>query len=198
MYVFLVVSIKCVNLKKTFLAVWVNRLKVDHKSKEQRRSCFNPLFNFHTTKRSYTCASFNLLNLLPLQLWGCEDVLNHICIKLLLGFPVILNTTKEVPEGTVIVAWEAPFEDTCAVFNYTVNHREVLSRTKQSKWHSVPINRNVTSLTLKLSCKTEYDIAVTSLSGYGKSALNESKIWNFKTGGGNVASSIHKTWEFQH
>ena len=108
-------------------------------------------------------------------------------IKLFLGFPVIVNTTKEVPGGTVVVAWEPPFEDTCAVFNYTVNYREVLSPTEQSKWHSVTLNRDVTSLTLKLSCKTEYDIAVTSLRGYGESALNESKIWNFKTGGGNAS-----------
>ena len=65
-------------------------------------------------------------------------------------------------------------------------------------WRSVAVNRNVTSLTLQLSCNTEYDIVVTSMSGYGESALNESKIWNFKTGGGNHSfASWNKDWELQ-
>ncbi|XP_078379572.1 uncharacterized protein LOC144662599 isoform X1 [Oculina patagonica] len=104
-------------------------------------------------------------------------------INKLRGFPVIVNKTKDVPGGTVAVCWEPPFEGTCPIVNYTVNYREVLSPTRNSKWHSVTVNRNATSLTLQLRCNTEYDIAVTSLSGYGESALNESKIWNFKTGG---------------
>ncbi|XP_078379543.1 uncharacterized protein LOC144662575 [Oculina patagonica] len=104
-------------------------------------------------------------------------------INKLRGFPVIVNTTKQVPGGTVVVGWEPPFEETCPILNYTVNYREVLSHKRKSKWHSVTVNGNATSLTLQLSCNTEYDVAVTSLSGYGESALNESKIWNFKTGG---------------
>lgn len=85
------------------------------------------------------------------------------------------------------MAWEPPFEETCLIINYTVNYREVLSPKRKRVWRSVTVNRNVTSLTLQLSCNTEYDIVVTSMSGYGESALNESKIWNFKTGGGNYS-----------
>ena len=96
------------------------------------------------------------------------------------------------------MAWEPPFEESCSIVNYTVSpivnytvyYRKVFSPTRKSIWLSVTVNRNVTSLSLKLSCKTEYDIAVTSVSGYGESALNESKIWNFKTGGGNVSQVI--------
>ncbi|XP_078379589.1 uncharacterized protein LOC144662599 isoform X2 [Oculina patagonica] len=105
-------------------------------------------------------------------------------INKLRGFPVVVNTTKHVPGGTVVVAWEPPFEETCPVVNYTVNYREVLSHTRKSKWHSVTVNGNATSLTLQLSCKTEYEIEVISLNGYVESDVNESKIWNFKTGGG--------------
>ncbi|XP_078379553.1 uncharacterized protein LOC144662584 [Oculina patagonica] len=116
-------------------------------------------------------------------------------INKLRGFPVIVNTTKHVPGGTVVVGWEPPFEETCPTMNYTVNYREVLSHKRKSKWHSVTASRNATSLTLQLSCNTEYDIAVTSLSGYGESALNESKIWNFKTGGDLPSPPVIKNKE---
>ncbi|KAL9976606.1 hypothetical protein ACROYT_G013927 [Oculina patagonica] len=94
------------------------------------------------------------------------------------GIPVIANTTKVVPGGTVVVAWEPPLEEACPVEKYTVYYREVMS---SSKWHSVSVNRNTTSYTLHLNCGSEYDVAVTSASGYGESLLKESKIWNFKT-----------------
>ena len=100
-----------------------------------------------------------------------------------------MNTTSKVPGRTVVVAWEAPFEETCPIMNYTVNCRKVISPTRKSKWHSAAVSRNTTSFTLQLSCNSEYDIAVTSLSGYGESPLNESKIWNFKTGGGNASKA---------
>ena len=82
------------------------------------------------------------------------------------------------------MAWEPPFEESCPVVNYTVNYRKVISPVKKSKWHSATVNRNTTSFTLQLNCKSEYDIAVTSLGEHWESALNDSKIWNFKTGGG--------------
>ena len=82
------------------------------------------------------------------------------------------------------MAWEPPFEESCPVVNYTVNYRKVMSAVKKSKWRSITVNRNATSFTLQLNCKNEYDIAVTSVGEYWQSALNDSKIWNFKTGGG--------------
>ncbi|XP_078368380.1 uncharacterized protein LOC144652235 [Oculina patagonica] len=102
-------------------------------------------------------------------------------INRLRGVPVITNTTKVVPGGTVVVAWEPPLEGACPVEKYTVYYREVMS---SSKWHSVSVSKNTTSYTLHLNCRSEYNVAVTSLSGYGESSLNESKIWNFKTSGG--------------
>jgi len=89
-----------------------------------------------------------------------------------------------VPGGTVVVAWEPPFEESCSVVNYTVNYRKLMSPAKKSEWRSITVNRNATSFTLQLKCKNEYDIAVTSISKYWQSALNDSKIWNFKTEGG--------------
>ena len=92
-----------------------------------------------------------------------------------------------MPGGTVVVAWEPPLEGACPVVRYTVYYREVLSPAMKSKWHSqVTVNRNTTSYTLHLNCRKEYDIAVTSLNANTESALNDSKIWNFKTGGGNI------------
>ncbi len=110
------------------------------------------------------------------------DTTNQIISNIFLGVPVIANTTKVVPGGTVVIAWEPPLEGACPVEKYTVYYREV---TSSSKWHSVTVNRNATSYTLHLNCRSEYNVAVTSLSGYGESSLNESKIWNFKTSGGN-------------
>ena len=83
-----------------------------------------------------------------------------------------------------MVAWGPLFEENCPVVNYTVNYRKVLSPEKKSEWRSVTANRNATSFTLHLKCKSEYDIAVTSMGEYWQSALNDSKIWSFKTEGG--------------
>jgi len=105
-------------------------------------------------------------------------------INKLRGVPAIVNTTEIVPGGTVVVAWEPPFEESCSVVNYTVNYRKVMSPVKKSKWRSITVNRNVTSFTLQLKCKNEYDITVSSMGEYWQSALNDSKIWNFKTEGG--------------
>ena len=115
-----------------------------------------------------------------------DDLLNCISIKIFLGVPVIVNSTKAVPGGTVVVAWEPPLEGACPVDNYTVYYREVVSPTRKSKWQSITVNRNITSCTLQLKCRKEYDVAVTSLRGYKESAFSDSKIWNFKTGGGNM------------
>lgn len=116
-----------------------------------------------------------------------DDALNYILLNIFLGVPVIVNSTKVVPGGTVVVAWEPPLEGSCPVVNYTVYYRKVVSPPpRKSKWYSVAVNGNTTSYTLQLKCRNEYDVAVTSLSGYKESAFNESKIWNFKTRGGDV------------
>ena len=94
------------------------------------------------------------------------------------------------------MAWKPPFEESCPVVNYTVNYRKVLSPEKQSKWLSVTVNRNATSFTLQLKCKSEYDIAVTSMGEYWQSALNDSKIWNFKTEGGEHSLCDLRTVNF--
>ncbi|KAJ7336065.1 hypothetical protein OS493_013442 [Desmophyllum pertusum] len=91
-------------------------------------------------------------------------------------------------------------EGTCPVLRYTVYYREVLSPAIKSKWHLLTANRNTTSYTLHLNCRKEYDIAVTSLTTYTESALNDSKIWSFKIGGDknntiNIASSRPTNFE---
>ena len=100
------------------------------------------------------------------------------------GVPVIVNTTKKVASGIALVVWELP--GACAIDKYTVYYREVIFLEVKSKWHSVTVNGHETSYTLHLSCRKEYDVAVTSWSAHSESDLSDSKIWNFKTGGGNV------------
>ena len=109
-------------------------------------------------------------------------MLNHIFLKI--GVPDIVNSTKAVPGGSVVAAWEPPIEGACPVITYTVYYREV---AKKSKWQSVTVRGKTNSYTLQLKCREEYEVAVTSLSGYKESAINESKIWKFKTQGGDVA-----------
>ena len=74
----------------------------------------------------------------------------------------------------------------CPIVKYTVYYREVIFLDVKSKWHLVTLNGNETSCTLQLSCGKEYDVAVTSWNAHSESNLSDSKIWNFKTGGGNV------------
>ena len=100
--------------------------------------------------------------------------------------PVIINTTEEVTGRIIVVAWEPPIDGACPIDKYTVYYREVIFLEAKSKWHSVTVNGHETSYTLHLSCRKEYDVAVTSWSAHSESDLSDSKIWNFKTGGGNV------------
>lgn len=111
-----------------------------------------------------------------------RDLLNHALLKT--GVPDIVNSTEVVPGGNVVVAWEPPLEGACPVIMYNVYYRQV---TRKSKWQSVTVNGKTVSYTLQLKCREDYEVAVTSLSGYKESAFNESKIWKFKTQGGDVA-----------
>jgi len=61
---------------------------------------------------------------------------------------------------------------------------------KKNKWQSVTVKGKTNSYTLQLKCREEYEVAVTSLSGFKESAFNESKIWNFKTQGGDMACNM--------
>ena len=116
------------------------------------------------------------------------ESLPTICQMIVSGVPLIVNSTKSVPGGAVVVAWEPPFEGACPVVSYTVYYREVvLSVARNNSWYSITVHRNKTSCTLHLNCRKEFDVAVTSLSGSGESAFNDSKIWNFQTGGGKVS-----------
>ena len=112
--------------------------------------------------------------------------LQRFSLIIVLGVPVIVNMAKEATGGMVVVTWEPPLEGTCSIDKYTVYYREVIFLDVKSKWHSVTVNGNATSFTLHLSCRKEYDVAVTSWSADSESNLSDSKIWNFKTGGGNV------------
>lgn len=111
--------------------------------------------------------------------------MNHILLKI--GVPGIVNSTKAVPGGTVVVAWEPPLEGACPVITYTVYYRKV---AKKSKWQSVTVKGKTNSYTLQLKCREEYEVAVTSRSGFKESAFNESRIWNFKTQGGDMACNM--------
>ena len=113
-----------------------------------------------------------------------DNVLNHIPLNT--GVPVIINSTKSVPGGNVVVAWEPPLTGACPVVHYTVHYREEANKMK-TPWQSVTVKGNSVSYTLQLKCRKKYELAVTSLSGYKESAFSDSKIWKFKTDGGDVA-----------
>ena len=91
-----------------------------------------------------------------------------------------------MPGGAVVVAWKPPLEGTCPIVNYIVYYRQV-AKNMETGWQSVTVNGNSNSYTLQLKCNQKYDVAVTSLSGYKESDFNDSKIWKFKTKGGDVA-----------
>ena len=110
--------------------------------------------------------------------------LRFLQLPIIPGVPVIVNTTKEVTSRIAVVAWELPW--VCGIDKYTVYYREVIFLEVKSKWHSVTVNGHETSYTLHLSCRKEYDVAVTSWIAHVESNLSDSKIWNFKTLGGNV------------
>ena len=98
-----------------------------------------------------------------------------------------------------MVVWEPPLEGACPIDAYTIYYREVMSHGMKSQWQSVTVNRNITSYMLHLNCDKEYDVAITSRSGYEESNFSESKIWNFKTAIGIIAlyymALCHKDWE---
>ena len=88
---------------------------------------------------------------------------------------------KIVTGRIVVVVWKPPLDGACPIYGYSIYYREVTSHGIKSKWHSVTANRNATSYMLHLNCDKEYDVAITSRSGYAESNLSESKMWNFKT-----------------
>lgn len=99
---------------------------------------------------------------------------------------MIVNKDKELAGGTVLVKWERPVEGACPVVGYNVYSREVISRSGKSKWNIATVQKNATEYILYLRCRKQYEVAVTSLVEHRESALNESWIWNFKTGGGTT------------
>ena len=75
----------------------------------------------------------------------------------------------------MVVVWEPPLEGACPIDGYSIYYREVMSHGIKSKWHSVTVNRNATSYMLHLNCNKDYDVAITSWSGYEESNLSKSK-----------------------
>ena len=118
------------------------------------------------------------------------NLTNHLSNNFL-GVPLIVNTTKSVSGGDVLVVWEPPLVGTCPVVKYNVYYREVMSSARQQgNWYSVELDGSHTSCTLHLSCRKEYNVSVTSISESGESPFNDSKIWNFQTTGGNNLNKV--------
>ena len=125
------------------------------------------------------------------------NLTNHLSNNFL-GVPLIVNTTKSVSGGDVLVVWEPPLVGACPVVKYNVYYREVMSSARQQgNWYSVELDGSHTSCTLHLSCRKEYNVSVTSISESGESPFNDSKIWNFQTTGGNNLNKV-KLWSRLH
>ena len=73
----------------------------------------------------------------------------------------------------------------CPVDQYKVYHREVILQAENKNWSSVTVNRDATSHTIQVMCEKEYEVAVTSLASQRESYFHKSRIWKFKTKGGN-------------
>ena len=84
--------------------------------------------------------------------------------------------------SVVVVSWKP-----CTASLFTIYYREVLPEGK-SHWSAVNVSGHETSYDLYLSCRNEYEIAVTAWKFTAETpltALNHSRLWRVKTIGGN-------------
>ena len=98
---------------------------------------------------------------------------------------MILNQANKVAGGAAVIRWISPLEGACLVVRYNIYYREAFSKANKGEWNLITIKSNVTSYTLHLPCWKEYEITVTSLNAYGEGDINDSKVWKFRTQGGN-------------
>ncbi len=84
-------------------------------------------------------------------------------------------------KGSVVeVKWKP-----CTASLFTIYHREIFSKTDKSPWNAVNVSGHEIRYDLNLSCRKEYEIAITAWNFTAETPLHHSKIWRVKTLGGN-------------
>ena len=105
-----------------------------------------------------------------------------------IDFPQIMNLT--VKKRNVSITWLPVFEEECHVFWFLVYYREVISKVNRGQWNIVNVSQhNTTSYDLQLQCHKKYEITVTASTANGETPLNQSKLWNVATRGGNYSQT---------
>ncbi|CAH3038178.1 unnamed protein product, partial [Pocillopora meandrina] len=170
--------------KKTAVSILANGLKVGENSFSSEDAFYGPTGNRYQIGDDGHWDDHQFYgSVMDLYVFGSALSLEQV--NKLRGVPLIVNTTKSVSGGDVLVVWEPPLVGACPVVKYNVYYREVMSSARQQgNWYSVELDGSRTSCTLHLSCRKEYNVSVTSISESGESPFNDSKIWNFQTTGG--------------
>ena len=91
--------------------------------------------------------------------------------------------------SVLVVSWKP-----CTASLFTIYRRELLSEGK-SHWNIMNVSGHETSYDLHLSCRREYEIAVTAWNSTAETPLtelNHSRLWRVKTLGGNNSHSQFK------
>ena len=74
----------------------------------------------------------------------------------------------------------------CPVHAYSIYYREA----NFTEWTSIKVTGNTTQYILQLICNKKYEIGVTAWNTNGETSLNNSRLWNATTGGGNKQASM--------
>ncbi|KAL9987753.1 hypothetical protein ACROYT_G002109 [Oculina patagonica] len=104
------------------------------------------------------------------------------------GYPIIVNRTKEVKESVVVVKWKP-----CTASLFTIYYREVFSEIGKSHWDGVNVSGHEIRYDLNLSCRKEYEIAMTAWNSTAESplkSLNNSKMWRVTTLGDKPSAPV--------
>ncbi|XP_078358616.1 uncharacterized protein LOC144643290 isoform X2 [Oculina patagonica] len=146
--------------------------------------------------RINTTAMTNTLSALPLD---CDTEYQFAVSAWNLfgeGYPIIVNRTKEVKGGVVVAKWKP-----CTASLFTIYYREVFSETDKSQWIGrVNVSGHDTRYDLKLSCRKEYEIAITAWNSTAETplkALDQSKMWRVTTLGGKPSAPVIQNKETQ-
>ncbi|KAL9987757.1 hypothetical protein ACROYT_G002114 [Oculina patagonica] len=108
--------------------------------------------------------------------------------NLITGYPVIVNRKKEVKGSVVVVKWKP-----CTASLFTIYYREVFSEIGKSHWDGVNVSGHEIRYDLNLSCRKEYEIAMTAWNSTAETplkSLNNSKMWRVTTLGDKPSAPV--------
>ena len=78
----------------------------------------------------------------------------------------------------------------CTASLFTIYHREVFSESDKSHWSKVNLSAHEIRYDLYLSCRMEYEIAITAWNSTVETPLNPNKLWKVRTLGGKDVAIV--------